>query len=192
MSFDQSLSTFRLRERCWELWSGVLNTSLSSDEVPSIDRVPLLVPAPILADHVKLTMPFVLADIKHPKIPTAMGPRKAWTDSQRSAIRANRPLTVRWKSDFDRHVSSFSTFLPFDARGPFHLTLLSSLIFVRLLDKASFPLRRRRERQCEKRRRYGEATFHPLVQALHRQVSPIYLLSFVAFGLNTVAVKPLF
>ena len=79
----------------------------SSDEVQSIDRVPLLVPVPVLVEPEKLTVPFVLADIKHPKIPTAMGPRKAWTDSQRSAILVNKPFTVRWKSDFDKRVSAF-------------------------------------------------------------------------------------
>jgi hypothetical protein len=107
MSFDESFSTFILRDRCWKLWSGVLNVPSSSDEVQSIDRVPLLVPVPVLVEPEKLTVPFVLADIKHPKIPMAMGPRKAWTDSQRSAILGNKPFTVRWKSDFDKRVSPF-------------------------------------------------------------------------------------
>lgn len=105
-SADLLLSTFKLRRRCTDLWSTVLTTHSPSDGVPSVDCVSLLASAPNLSDAVKLTVPFVMDEIEHPNIPTSIASRKAWTDAQRKVLQSNKPLTIRWKTEFDKQVSS--------------------------------------------------------------------------------------
>jgi hypothetical protein len=85
----------------------VLAIQSTLDIYSTTNGVSGLAPSPVLRNAVVLTMPFDLDEIEHPKIPSSVVARRAWTEVRRKAIRTKPTLTIRRISEFDEKVKYF-------------------------------------------------------------------------------------